>query len=366
MGDPVAGLEAKRVLKSVPTAVSQMDDLPYLPKCSDGRALRDLKVWEVAELFIKPATSAGVCSFVQAFHKGTLSDPELPALMQPTRVILDHWRQGDIQEWRRLTGNPKFICEYGVRSYDEQMPATGHITWFVSHTWSRGWMELVDTVWQHYIQQPLAVFSPGHWDGHKEMRVLPIYYWVDIFAVSQQILNNVGAVSKHPDCQFSSVISAAQGTVLTLIPWAAPVSVSRVWCLFEVMRTLQQGKLLSLMPDRDFWEASLSISPDTIRNLVGMCVDGLDVGNADASFAADKEEILSEVAAEFGIAQFNQKIKQPMKERLMEALVFRAVHAKDVVALGVCIDYEATITREVVGLQFLSLGPRLPSTWAPF
>ncbi len=65
MGDPVADLEAKRALKSVPTAVSQMDDLPYLPKCSDGRALRDLKVWEVVELFIKPATSAGICSFVQ-------------------------------------------------------------------------------------------------------------------------------------------------------------------------------------------------------------------------------------------------------------------------------------------------------------
>jgi hypothetical protein len=66
-----------------------------------------------------------------------------------------------------------------------------------------------------------------------------------------------------------------------------------------------------------------------------MCVDGLDVGNADASFTADKDKILSEVGAEFGIAQFNQKIKQPMKERLMEALVFRAVHAKDVSALGV-------------------------------
>ncbi len=89
------------------------------------------------------------------------------------------------------------------------------------------------------------------------------------------------------------------------------------------------------MPDRDFWEANLQISPATIRNLVEMCVDGLDVGKADASFAADKDKILSEVAAEFGIVEFNLKIKQPMKERLMEALVFRAVHAKDVQALGV-------------------------------
>ncbi len=80
--------------------------------------------------------------------------------------------------------------------------------------------------------------------------MLPIYYWVDIFAVSQQILNVVGAVSKHPDCQFSNVISAAQGTVLTLIPWAAPVSVSRVWCLFEVMRTLQQVRWAGIQRDR--------------------------------------------------------------------------------------------------------------------
>ena len=59
------------------------------------------------------------------------------------------------------------------------------------------------------------------------MRILPIYYWVDIFAVSQQILNVTGAVSKHPDCQFSNVIEAAHGTVLTLIPWKEPVSVAR-------------------------------------------------------------------------------------------------------------------------------------------
>ncbi len=65
VGDPVAGVEVARALKSVPTNVSLLDDLPYLPKCSDGRALRDLKVWEMAELFIKPATSTGVCSFVQ-------------------------------------------------------------------------------------------------------------------------------------------------------------------------------------------------------------------------------------------------------------------------------------------------------------
>lgn len=212
--------------------------------------------------------------------------------MQPTRVILEHWRQGDIQSWRSLTGNPKFICEYGVRSYDELMPATGPVTWFVSHTWSRGWMELVDTLWQHYLQQPLTVFSPGHWNGLKEVRVLPMYYWVDIFAVSQQILNTVGAVSKHPDCQFSHVIAAAHGTVLTLIPWRAPISVSRVWCLFEIMRTFQNDKVMSFMPERDFWESDLRISPEAVRALVELCVESLDIEHADASFPADKETIL--------------------------------------------------------------------------
>ena len=55
----------------------------------------------------------------------------------------------------------RFIWEYGVRQYDEMMPSTGPVTWFVSHTWSRPWVELVDTVWQHYLQQPHVVCAPG-------------------------------------------------------------------------------------------------------------------------------------------------------------------------------------------------------------
>ena len=63
-----------------------------------------------------------------------------------------------------------------------------------------------------------------------------------------QVLNQVGAVSKHPDCQFTEVIAASRGTLLTLCPWQAPVSVSRVWCLFEVMRTLQVSHCQSRKP----------------------------------------------------------------------------------------------------------------------
>lgn len=77
--------------------------------------------------------------------------------------------------------------------------------------------------------------------------------------ISFQVLNKVGAVGKHPDCQFGEVIAASRGTLLTLAPWQAPVAVSRVWCLFEVMKTLQAGTQLSLVPDRSFWEEATPV-----------------------------------------------------------------------------------------------------------
>lgn len=53
---------------SLPSDVSQLPDAsPEPPAAADGRSLRDLKVWEVAEYFIKPATATGVSSFVQVF-----------------------------------------------------------------------------------------------------------------------------------------------------------------------------------------------------------------------------------------------------------------------------------------------------------
>ena len=65
------------------------------------------------------------------------------------------------------------------------------------------------------------------------MRALPVFYWIDIWAVSQHFK---GTFTKHPDADFPSVITSGRGVLLTLAPWTAPVTVSRVWCLFEIMQ----------------------------------------------------------------------------------------------------------------------------------
>ena len=98
--------------------------------------------------------------------------------------------------YRDYLNDPGLVQMYDLkREYDVELPATSASTWFVSHAWGRPWMELVSIIWQHYQRQLGCVIAPGHWGGMKEARILPVFYWVDVWAVSQHFN---GDFTKHP------------------------------------------------------------------------------------------------------------------------------------------------------------------------
>ena len=64
---------------------------------------------------------------------------------------------------------------------------------------------------------------------------------------------------------------------------------------------LQAGRVLSLVPERAFWESEVQISRETITALLQLCVETLEVSTATASFAADKDAILGQIRVGQGL-----------------------------------------------------------------
>ena len=76
------------------------------------------------------------------------------------------------------------------------------------------------------------------------MIYVPLFYWLDIFAVFQ---NFEGDFKDHPDSDFPSVIRSSQAVLFTIMPWRAPLCVERVWCLYEALQAVSSLVDLELL-----------------------------------------------------------------------------------------------------------------------
>ncbi|KAG2430210.1 hypothetical protein HXX76_010309 [Chlamydomonas incerta] len=193
--------------------------------------------------------------------------------------------------------------------------AFGQARYFISHAWNCRFSALVELLAQHYAAVPAT---------RGGQRVLPIYYWIDIFAVSQHF---TGDFHDHPDSDFPAVIRTCKSVLFTMHPWRAPVAPTRVWCLFEVLTAIQSPGvqvevLLDVKDTRDTRVKTLT----TISN-------SIDVRTAQATVMSDKNYLLGCIEQGLGFAAFNSAIRKRLKEALLQAVTPNAVEMGDTAAL---------------------------------
>ncbi|CAL1135597.1 unnamed protein product, partial [Cladocopium goreaui] len=102
--------------------------------------------------------------------------------------------------------------------------------------------------------------------------------------------------------------------VLALMaPWDQPVYVSRVWCVFEVFTAVNDAEceLTVILPPKEM---------DTgAEGYLWSSLEQLDVQTAEASVAADKDNILRIVAQGVGFDYLNQVVRQQLLRWLAES-----------------------------------------------
>lgn len=117
---------------------------------------------------------------------------------------------------------------------DDGTPAVDQATCFVSHAWSTDFLDLCECT--------IA------WAKARGGEQVP-YVWLDVFAVNQ---HQGDMPPEWWDTTFRAAVGALGHTLLVLTPWDKPVAVSRVWCLWEILCTVDQGcELTVLMPERE-------------------------------------------------------------------------------------------------------------------
>ncbi|KXZ52442.1 hypothetical protein GPECTOR_9g486 [Gonium pectorale] len=169
---------------------------------------------------------------------------------------------------------------------------------FASHAWAMSFVEFSETL-------------------AKEAKNA---YWIDIFHKNQ---HQSVAISDLADN-----LRLGGQVALVVHPFPAPLVLSRVWCLFEIMTALQVGvpiRLLSSSEAMKGYEAKIvrgytdvgqpaaaEITPEVLQE-----VDAIDVSTAQATVASDKELILGMIRDSIGVEDMNTQVKELFKALLV-------------------------------------------------
>ncbi|KAJ1630210.1 hypothetical protein T492DRAFT_1004805 [Pavlovales sp. CCMP2436] len=173
------------------------------------------------------------------------------------------------------------VASRGDARLPSSVPVVGLATFFVSHAQQRSLSDMLDGVEQH-IQ-----FHGG--DPAKE------FLWIDIFCIRQHsIVEEVKSIG---------LVERSIGKVLLVLdPWDAPLSLKRVWCLYEVglaARSAGEVELQLTMPPRQRVAMQAALRKD--RLAVHNAVACVDARTAEASVEADKVQIFATMTSWFGV-----------------------------------------------------------------
>jgi tetratricopeptide (TPR) repeat protein len=156
-------------------------------------------------------------------------------------------------------------------------------------------------------------------EGRRRAGVLDdFYYCVDVFSINQ---NNV--TDRDELGALENAINAAGTTLLVFDSWHAPTVMTRIWCVFEIYKTLKNKKKLEVCFCAKEQESLIEALQDTSPHGFGLdkvlvAVSALDAAYAQATHASDKDKILTEVCetVEGGINGLNAMVKNCLRAAL--------------------------------------------------
>jgi len=221
-------------------------------------------------------------------------------------------------------------------------------TVFISHSWGKSFMHLVRTAMH---------FEEAHGNGH--------HYYIDLFGLNQHDLAEVGGTLPASRSRTPSDVAANSAATLTLgassfdvttsctanqatkdaiaavlldtldrsiqtaefvlvavDSWQDPAPLGRIWCLYEIWRSMVLGKTVSMGFPREaavaFVEAVRALEVDVDQ----LVEEKADMRKAQATVQDDLCMIQGRVEETIGMDAFNAEIR----EKLMAHLVHSSMH----------------------------------------
>ena len=109
--------------------------------------------------------------------------------------------------------------------------------------------------------------------------------------------------------------------MLVLSPWDSPIPMTRAWCLWELLCTVNQPEvnLIIRLPrsQRRAFHAGLTDNFDVIMD----SLRAVDARNAEAYLSHDKDMIFQAIEDSVGFDLMNEKVKEPLREWYLRTTV---------------------------------------------
>ena len=168
-------------------------------------------------------------------------------------------------------------------------PAVGEAKFFVSHAWQYKFLDMAEAI----IDWGRTVDAPA-------------YVWLDIVSVNQH------APEKPPewwDSTFKSAVGDLGHTLLVLAPLDKPLALTRVWCLWEVLCTIDTEAYLSVVlttQQRQRLTDELVLDLDKVMTTVA----NVDTAKAKAFHDRDKDRIFEAIKRVLALLRRGDRVRR--------------------------------------------------------
>ena len=160
----------------------------------------------------------------------------------------------------------------------------GAATWFVSHTWSYAFADVIDAVLLYFNQ-------------HSASEQDSVILWIDFFCDSQHARLPtwppplVEKNSKWFMDNFADLIAAIGSVLMVMQPWHAPLTLKRSWCVLELGHCARKSCTFDVAFTAEERSRFLAAMRSDASCLLGV-IDNVNSMKSDCSRPSDRIAIL--------------------------------------------------------------------------
>ena len=190
----------------------------------------------------------------------------------------------------------------------QQHPAVGVATVFISHAWKYEFLEVMDALEAFFQSEP------------------DIIIWFDVFSVNQHKEN---LPFEFWSVSFKSAVQDFGRTVMVLYPWNDPIPLTRGWCLFEVYSTIITGSKFEVAMTESSKASFLMDIIDNPQGSVQKMLATIDMKRSECFKKEDQDQIFSIVEKEVGMKRVNAMIFERMRTWMIDTVEEERVEDSD-------------------------------------
>lgn len=177
-------------------------------------------------------------------------------------------------------------------------------------------------------------------------------FFLDVFSIRQNVKDDF-----EPD-HVETLIQAIGTTLMVAHPWNNPDTLKRIWCVFEVLCTIQSGAQLEVTIARSNDLMKMNANTHMHEDIFDSVLDSMKnikVEKAKARSESDREKIMSLIKAGPGFLKTNLEVASALTKAIAEELSQARAKCRISLAIRSGSDLQQATPRKTGAIREVSL-----------